>query len=158
MAGQPTKFKEEFKPIIEMLYRKGATDKEVAKALCVHPDTIQNWKKYYASFFESLNDWKLAADDKVVRSLLERATGYSCPEEKVFYDKDLGKTVTHESIKHFPPDPTSMIFWLKNRRPKEWRDKVDHHNTQDKPTEVKVTFNSEAPKRVESDFSADEEA
>ena len=28
-------------------------------------------------------------------------------------------------IKHYPPDPVSMIFWLKNRCPKRWRDKID---------------------------------
>jgi hypothetical protein len=27
--------------------------------------------------------------------------------------------------KHYPPDTTAAIFWLKNRRPSEWRDKVD---------------------------------
>jgi len=26
--------------------------------------------------------------------------------------------------KHVVPDTTAQIFWLKNRRPKEWRDKV----------------------------------
>ena len=24
---------------------------------------------------------------------------------------------------HVPPDTTAMIFWLKNRRPEQWRDK-----------------------------------
>jgi hypothetical protein len=28
-------------------------------------------------------------------------------------------------VKHYPPDPTSMIFWLKNRQPQKWRDKHD---------------------------------
>jgi hypothetical protein len=25
-------------------------------------------------------------------------------------------------VEHMPPDPTSMIFWLKNRDPERWRD------------------------------------
>ena len=27
--------------------------------------------------------------------------------------------------KCYPPDPTSMIFWLKNRQPLVWRDKKE---------------------------------
>jgi hypothetical protein len=33
-----------------------------------------------------------------------------------------GKTVEHKYIEHYPPDPTSMQFWLRNRRPDCWRD------------------------------------
>jgi hypothetical protein len=29
---------------------------------------------------------------------------------------------------HVPPDVTACIFWLKNRRPKEWRDRVEHEH------------------------------
>jgi hypothetical protein len=31
-------------------------------------------------------------------------------------------------IKSQAPDVTAQIFWLKNRQPKEWRDKVEVHN------------------------------
>ena len=39
-----------------------------------------------------------------------------------------GKTIEHHYIEHYPPDPTSMIFFLKNRRPDRWRDvqNIDH--------------------------------
>jgi hypothetical protein len=29
---------------------------------------------------------------------------------------------------HIPPDVTACIFWLKNRRPKEWRDVQNHRH------------------------------
>ena len=28
-------------------------------------------------------------------------------------------------VEHLPPDTTACIFWLKNRRRDEWRDRVD---------------------------------
>jgi hypothetical protein len=28
-------------------------------------------------------------------------------------------------MKHRPPDTTAQIFWLKNRRPGRWRDKIE---------------------------------
>ena len=39
-----------------------------------------------------------------------------------------GTTVEHKYIEYYPPDPTSMIWWLKNRRPVRWRDtqNIDH--------------------------------
>jgi len=34
-------------------------------------------------------------------------------------------------VKQYPPDPTSAIFWLKNRQPKIWRDKQEEETTPD---------------------------
>ena len=33
-----------------------------------------------------------------------------------------------QTIKHYPPSETAMIFWLKNRDPENWRDRqeVEH--------------------------------
>ena len=30
------------------------------------------------------------------------------------------------TTKHYPPDTTAAIFWLKNRQKSKWRDKQDH--------------------------------
>jgi len=27
--------------------------------------------------------------------------------------------------KHYPPDTTACIFWLKNRKPREWRNRTE---------------------------------
>ena len=48
--------------------------------------------------------------------------GYSHPETKVFCQD--GKITTYEVIKHYPPDFSSMCFWLKNRA--GWKDVYDH--------------------------------
>ncbi len=32
------------------------------------------------------------------------------------------KIVEHKYIEHYPPDTTAALFWLKNRRPEQWRD------------------------------------
>jgi len=122
-AGRPSKF-EKVAPKIKLLSRRGFTDAEIAQLLDVTQRTLDNWKKRHDSFFRSLNDWKKLPDKQVERSLFERACGYSHPETKVFTYN--GKILTYEVIKHYPPDPTSMIFWLKNRQRARWRDKIDH--------------------------------
>lgn len=125
---------------LKLLYNRGFTDKEVALCLHITEQTLNNWKLKDPEFFESLKDWKINADNHVERSLYERACGYSCPEtkpqwvEEYYVDGETGKSLKRgrweyaEMVKHYPPDPTSMIFWLKNRQPNRWQDKreVEH--------------------------------
>ena len=102
---------------------KGYTDKELAIIFGVDDKTINNWKKEFPEFFLTLKAGKLLADAKVEASLYQRACGYSHPE--VHITNYLGNVILTPIIKHYPPDPTSMIFWLKNRKPQEWRDKTE---------------------------------
>jgi hypothetical protein len=44
-------------------------------------------------------------------------------------DDNGGRWEYAEYVRHYPPDPTSMIFWLKNRQPQDWRDKQEHEHT-----------------------------
>ena len=124
MAGRPTKFDKSKIPILEMLYKKGFTDEEVATVIGVTRRTIENWKVQKPDFFHTIKDWKSQADAEVERSLYERACGYTCKDTK-FATHEGNITDAREYDKHFPPDPTSMIFWLKNRKPNKWREKVD---------------------------------
>lgn len=125
--GAPSKFLTKINPeIVEMLYRKGFTDKEVAKVLEVDEASIHNWKKEHPDFFESLKSWKDEADEKIERSLYERAVGYSHPDTKYFCHE--GYVIAEPTTKHYPPDVTAQIFWLKNRKSKEWRDRVENLN------------------------------
>lgn len=124
-TGRPTKFSKSVQEKVEMLALRGFTDAEMAKILDITEQTFNNWKKAHPNFFESLKDWKLRADEKVERSLYERACGYSHPEDKIFNDG--GKPLVVPTVKHYPPDSTSMIFWLKNRIPDRWRDKVERN-------------------------------
>lgn len=120
--GQPSKF-EKVKDIVIRLAKYGLTDKQMAEIIGVTEQTVNNWKKANPSFFESLKSEKEIADAKVERSLFERATGYSHAEDKIFNDN--GKPLVVPTIKHYPPDTTAAIFWLKNRKPAEWRDRQD---------------------------------
>lgn len=120
--GQPSKF-EKVKDIVIRLAKYGLTDKQMAEVIGVTEQTVNNWKKANPSFFESLKSEKEIADAKVERSLFERATGYSHAEDKIFNDN--GQPLVVPTIKHYPPDTTAAIFWLKNRKPAEWRDRQD---------------------------------
>lgn len=123
-AGQPTKFNAKIQKQILCMALKSFTDVEMADILNITTSTLDNWKKKYSKFFASTKDMKAEADKSVVKSLHERAMGYEHEEDKIFCNAD-GDVTTVKTVKHYPPDPASMIFWLKNRQPKEWRDKHD---------------------------------
>lgn len=130
--GQPTLYKpEHVQQAYEWCQKFPLTNKDLAKLFDVAEDTIYEWKKRHPEFSEAINRGKSEKDVTVERSLYERATGYSHPEEKIFVNQ--GEVIRAETVKHYPPDPTSMIFWLKNRQPEQWRDKVEveaHHDIQ----------------------------
>lgn len=122
-GGRPSAFTFEMMRQVRFLCERGCTDVELAEFFGVCEKTLNNWKKTHPEFLQSLKDGKAVADNKVQRSLFERATGYSHPDVHI---SNFQGTVTATPLtKHYPPDTTAAIFWLKNRRPGEWRDKVD---------------------------------
>jgi len=130
--GRPTLYKSEYADKARKLCEKhGFTDKDLAEVFDVDESTVNNWKVGHPEFLESIKEGKSFRDSNVERSLYERAMGYTHPEEKIFSNQ--GEIVRAETTKHYPPDPTAMIFWLKNRQPAKWRDKVEveaHHDIQ----------------------------
>ncbi len=127
-GGRPSKFTSDIQSKVELLARRGFIDAEMSIILGVTKRTFDNWKNKHPKFFHSLKDWKKQADHEVERSLYERACGYSHPEVKVQFVQDVvkgGRFETIELEKHYAPDPTSMIFWLKNRQPDVWKDRKE---------------------------------
>lgn len=126
-AGRPTLYKTEYAEQAYKLCLLGAIDKQMADFFGVNEDTIHEWKKVYPEFSESIKNGKENADAVIAQSLFHRAKGYEHPEDKIFNDD--GTPMIVPTIKHYPPDTTACIFWLKNRQPKVWRDKVDQEIT-----------------------------
>lgn len=122
-GGAPSKYKPEHKRQALILAEKGFTDADVAEVFGVTEQTVNNWKKKFPQFFESLKKGKEIADQKVVQSLYQRALGYSHPDVHInSYEGDITKT---DIIKHYPPDTAACFIWLKNRDPKNWRDRKE---------------------------------
>jgi DNA-binding XRE family transcriptional regulator len=138
-AGRPTDFKPEYLDHARKLCLLGATDKQLADFFEVTEQTINNWKKSQPGFFESIKSSKEIADAQVASRLFDKACGYEYQTQqafkvkKVLYEngKRLSETeevVTVPVTQVEPPDTTAAIFWLKNRKSDQWRDRreVDH--------------------------------
>lgn len=121
--GRPTDYKPEYAKQAEMLCRLGATDAELADFFDVSTVTIWRWQSRHEEFCNALRTGKEPADERVKRSLYQRAVGYSYDSEKVFQFQ--GEIIRAKTVEHVPPDPNAAFTWLKNRDKDNWRDK--HH-------------------------------
>ena len=121
--GRPSKYKDEYTAMAYKLCLLGATDKDMADFFDVDEATINRWKERYPKFRESLKEGKDQADGVIASKLFHRAAGYSHPEDKIFNNN--GEPLVVPTMKHYPPDTTAAIFWLKNRQPSKWRDRVE---------------------------------
>jgi hypothetical protein len=132
MPAKP-KFLPEFIEQAKKLAEMGHTDAEMADFFEVSLRSFHSWKVRHPEFFSALKVGKDQADERVKRSLFLTAVGFTHPETVVHFEKRTDKRgrtkiVPHqvEILKHYPPHAVSCIFWLKNRRPEDWREKFEH--------------------------------
>lgn len=108
--------------LLEGWARDGLTDEQIAHNMGIASSTLYDWKKRHPEILEPLKRGKEVVDRQVENALLKRALGYEYEEVKEkFEDGDITeRTVTKKEV---APDVTAQIFWLKNRKPGDWRDK-----------------------------------
>lgn len=122
-AGRPSKYKPEFAEQAGKLCALGATDAQLADFFEVAVSTVALWKVEHKEFSDAIKVPKEEANDRVEQSLYRRAMGYEHDEVDIRVVN--GEMVMTPIRKVYPPDTTAAIFWLKNRRPAEWREKVE---------------------------------
>lgn len=84
--------------LVEGWARDGLTDEQITNNLGISIDTFYKYKNKYPEFSESLKKGKEIVDYEVENALLKNALS--------------GNT-------------TAQIFWLKNRKPNNWKEKQD---------------------------------
>lgn len=84
----------------------GLIDKQIYKNMGISRTTFYKWKSENSEFADLLKRGKEIADREVENALFKSATGFMGPDDK-----------------YYPPNTTAQIFWLKNRKQDDWRDK-----------------------------------
>lgn len=120
--GRPSLYRPELAEQARKLCELGATDTELADFFNVDVRTIYRWKHDYEPFCQALKTGKDGADERVERSLYQRAIGYEQDEVKIFMPANASAPVYAPFRAKVAPDVTAAIFWLKNRRRNEWAD------------------------------------
>lgn len=101
--------------------RNGLTNEQIASNMDIAVSTLWEWRKKSPKISNALKIGKDEADIQVENALYKAALG--------------GNT-------------TAMIFWLKNRRSKEWRDKIQQEITTESAVKL-VIDNNELSEPVE---------
>ena len=141
-VGRPTDYKEEYGEQVYKLCLLGATDKDLADFFEVDEATVNRWKLKHPEFCESIKKGKKTADANVGHSLYQRATGYD--DVNAIHISNFQGIITETPIvKHYPPDTTAQIFWLKNRDKPNWRDKQDHEVTGKDGSAIVINYKPE---------------
>lgn len=102
----------------------------------ISPSTLYEWKKKHTEISEALKKGKEYSDRLVENALFRKAVGFEKKIVKPVKIKEVlyegGKRVSEkesirlvEEIVYFPPDVAAQIFWLKNRKPEKWREKIN---------------------------------
>ena len=99
----------------------GATIKEIAEKLGVSYSGLKLYKSKYPELEAAFLENRGVADDNVLGAFYRKCTGYEA--KKIKRERVNGKmVVTEETTTHVAPDTEAVKFWLKNRRPDEWKD------------------------------------
>ena len=130
---------------LEAYARDGLTDELIAEKMGIRRETLYDWKNKFDNISNALKRGKEVVDTEVENKLYQRAMGYTYEEitQEPVKDRDTGEIsmqVTKIVKKEVQPDTTAQIFWLKNRKPTEWRDK----------TNVELTGKDGGPVEIES--------
>lgn len=118
-TGRPQKAVEP-KNVAKVVGRLGGIDKDLAEALGINRSALA---KRDAELLDTLKQSKAAADAAVEKSLFQRAIGYSAPD--TYFSTHQGVVTATPYTKHYPPSEVACIFWLKNRKPDQWREKSE---------------------------------
>lgn len=121
--------------LLEAWARDGLTDEQLANNMNISRSTLNEWKKKYPDISNTLKKGKEVVDYEVENALLKRALGYKYKEvtkERVYNKetKEFEFIITKEVEKEVVPDTTAQIYWLKNRKPKQWKDKQENNSNE----------------------------
>jgi hypothetical protein len=134
----PTKFDARMVKVAAKMAELGATELEIADTLGVTRSTLLEWRHTNEEFAKAIGTGKHMADERVERSLYHRANGYTYDAQKIVMVD--GQPVVVDYREHVPPDTAAGIFWLKNRRPKDWRMQPEEGDRDAKPAPVRVVI------------------
>ena len=128
---------------VEGWARNGVSDEDIAHNLGVAYSTFRKYKEANAALSAALARGKEVVDLEVEGALLKRCMGYNARVAKHYkvktidYDENGKKLCEREELKevydevHIPADTTAQMFWLTNRKKKDWKYKPEDDKTGD---------------------------
>lgn len=129
VSYRPSKWDTHVQPRLKEIHEwctQGLTNDVISDKLGISEATWYEYMNEHPTLAELVKLGKSVMDSQVENSLLRAALGFEFEEVKTIIEEDKnGKKKTRvEKVKRYqPPNPTAMIFWLKNRKKDEWNDR-----------------------------------
>lgn len=123
--GRPPKYRSEFAEQARRYCLLGAIDKQLAEFFAVSDKTIENWRRKYPDFKKACIDGKAVADARVAEGIYRSAIGAVTIKIRRKTINESGLESTSEEERELPPDVGAATFWLKNRQPSNWRERIE---------------------------------
>ncbi|MDF2064966.1 helix-turn-helix domain-containing protein [Bacillus sp. Cr_A10] len=117
---------------------EGLINKLIANKMGVNVATLYEWQDRFPEFADAIKKGKKVIDEQVEISLLKRAIGYQYEEETWGKNHDGEMAIVKRVMKSQAPDVNAQIFWLKNRQPERWRDRVEIKNEHEGTIKVEM--------------------
>lgn len=115
--------------LIEGWARDGITDKQIAEnQIGISERTFTRWKRDNPSIVSALKKGRAPVIEKVEKSLYDlcQVQKYTETVEEIVETPDgKKKRQVRRITRETPPNPTAIIFALKNLKPHKWRDKQE---------------------------------
>ena len=134
--GPAPTYKPEFCPLAYKFCLLGATNEDLADLFEVAVATLGYWLRRYPEFKKAVQEGRDVADADVALALLHKAKGFTHTDVKVLRTEAGPEQVEYN--RYFPPDTQAALFWLRNRRRKQWRERIEleHSVTDEKLREL----------------------
>lgn len=109
--GRPSSYRPEYAEQARQLCVLGYSDARLAEFFGVDPSTLCKWKAFHSDFFNALLEGREKADVTVAGSLFRSANGFTIE--------------VNGEERYVPPNVGAQRFWLTNRQPQLWKEKVE---------------------------------
>lgn len=108
---------------IEKRIADGETEGSIARSYGISLTTWTDYKGKYPDFLDAIKRGNVGLDDAVENALAKSAKGYYVEESEEVFD-GVGKLIkSKKNRRYIPPSQTAQVFWLKNRRKEDWKDR-----------------------------------
>ena len=120
----PASYRHAFAGFARALCRLGMSDEELAREFRIARATLCEWLEI-PEFAQAVWEGRRLGDGNVADGLYRRAVGASHEAVRIFLPAGQTEPVYAPFTRHYPPETPAAKYWLKNRRPQDWRDKVE---------------------------------
>lgn len=129
---------------------------DVCRKVGVSANTMCRWREKYPEIDKAVAKGREVVDYQVENALLKSALGYTTTETKTIIsppDKNGNRAIRVEKTeKEIGPNTTSIMCWLNNRKPDQWKRNRDNvFQTEDKDNHITVNIINHGQKAKQED-------